>query len=213
MPGVDVLIWPAVVVICAIVVGIPALFIFRTPISQLMGRISKAGKEGVSFIESPQERGSENKPALLPFPELMKEPISATILAREDYLKEQIHSHLNLQSNEEKITVLIRIATRSRIELEFNNISNLIYGSQLTVLVRLSSTPHSIPLPNFEPIFEQAKTQFPAMYEKRSFDEWFRFLPSQNLVTQKENNIEITQYGSDFLKYLVDARLAYERIG
>lgn len=207
----DALIWPGVVVICVVIVGIAALFILRPAFMKLLGRTSKVGKDGISF-ESPQERGSDGKPAQLSFPELMKAPISATVLAREDYLKDQIHS-LNLQNNEEKISVLIRIAASSRVEMEYNNISNLIYGSQLTALIKLSSTSQSIPLSNFEPIFEQAKNQFPAMYEKRSFEEWFRFLASFNLVMQKESNIEITQYGSDFLKYLVDARLAYERIG
>jgi hypothetical protein len=206
----DALIWPAVAIICAIVLGIAALFLLRPALMRLIDRISKAGKDGVSF-EGSQERG-EVKPPALSFPELMKEPIYASILAREDYLKEQIHL-LNLQNSEEKMSVLTRIAARSRVEMEFNNLSNIIYGSQVAVLVQLSSTHTSIPLSKFESIYDQAKDKFQAMYEKRSFEEWFRFLTNNNLVVQRETNIEITQYGSDFLKYLVDARLAYERIG
>ena len=57
----DALIWPGVVVICAIGLGIPAFFIFKQPITRLIDRISKADKSGVSF-ESPQERGSVTNP-------------------------------------------------------------------------------------------------------------------------------------------------------
>lgn len=115
----DALIWPGAVVICVIALGGPALFIFRQPITRLFDRISKADKTGVSF-ENPQERGGDNKPSALPFPELMKAPISATVLAREDYLKKQLQE-FNLQNDTEKISVLIRVAATSRIEAEFNN--------------------------------------------------------------------------------------------
>src|ERR1700674_5483675 len=100
----DALIWPGVVVICVIT----AFLVFRPAWMNLIGRISKASKDGVSF-EGPQERGSNNKLAPLSFPELMKAPISATVLGREDYLKDQLHS-LNLQNDKEKIDVLVRIA-------------------------------------------------------------------------------------------------------
>jgi hypothetical protein len=99
----DFLIWPAVTVVCTIVLGIPALFIFRAPLTRLIDRISKAGRGGVSF-ERPQE-GGEIKSVTLPFPELMKGPISTTVLAREVYLKDQLHN-LNLQNDEEKFSVL-----------------------------------------------------------------------------------------------------------
>lgn len=210
MPGLDILIWPAVVIICAIVVGIPALFIFRAPISQLMGRISKAGKDGVSF-ERPQEGRSENKPSALPFPELMKAPISATVLAREDYLKNQLQE-FNLQNDTEKISVLIRVAATSRIEAEFNNISHIIFGSQLDLLILISGTPDGITIQQANDFFKAVQETSPDIHGNRKFEEWFHYLLGSGLTTQTEK-IDITQYGKDFLKYLVDARLAYRRNG
>lgn len=210
MPGVDILIWPAVVIICAIVVGIPTLLIFKQPITRLIDRISKADKTGLSF-ESPQERGGDNKPSTLTFPELLKAPISATVLVREDYLKNQLQE-LNLQNDAEKISVLIRVAATSRIEAEFNNISHIIFGSQIDLLILVSGTPDGITIQQAHDFFKAVQEASPEIHGNRKFEEWFHYLIISGLATQTEK-IDITQYGKDFLKYLVDARLTYRRNG
>ncbi len=206
----DALIWPGVVVICAIGLGIPAFFIFKQPITRLIDRISKADKTGVSF-ESPQERRSDNKPSALPFPELMKAPISATVLAREDYLNNQLQE-LHLQNDTEKISVLIRVAATSRVEAEFNNISHIIFGSQIDLLVQISGTPDGITIQQANDFFKVIQESSPDIHGNRKFEEWLHYLLASGLATQTEK-IDITQYGKDFLKYLVDARLAYRRNG
>ncbi len=210
MPGIEVLIWPAVVVVLAIVLGIVALIVLRPALMRLIDRISKAGKDGVSFSEHTQERGEIQTP--LSFVDLMEYPISATALEREKIIKEQLQT-FDLKSNDEKIAVLVRSLATTRIEMEFNNISNIIFGSQVTLLVQLSSTTRSIPLTNAEEIYRQALNAFPSMYENRTFNDWLDYLLTHNLVVRKDEKIDITQAGTDFLKHLVDARLAYERVG
>lgn len=207
----DFLIWPAVVVVCIVILGIAALFILRPAFAKLVGRTSKVGKDGISF-ESSQERGSDNKPVLLSFPDLMKAPISATVLGREDYLKDQLHS-LNLQNDKEKIEVLVRIAASARIEKEFSDIAHTIFGSQLDLLVQLSGTPSGFQIERAESIFKQAQETYPDTHKNRTIEEWLKFIISNNLITIENNKIDITRYGSDFLKFLVDARLAYQRHG
>jgi len=211
MPGVDALIWPATIVIGAIIIGIPALFIFRQPIIRLIDRISKADKTGISFAESPQERGNDNKPTPLSFVELMNsEPLSATILEREKSIKEQLQN-FDLKNDTEKIEALIRVTAMSIIETEFTNIAHTIFGSQLDLLVQLSGTSISIPFNRAELIFKQAQETYPDLHGNRSLDDWLRFLLSKNLISTSENKIDITRFGSDFLKFLIDARLAYPR--
>lgn len=210
MPGVDVLIWPAVAAICSIVIGLAALLTLRPALMRMVDRISKAGKDGVSFSERSQERGEIQAP--LSFVDLMKHPISATALEREQIIKEQLQT-FDLKSDDEKISVLVRSLATTRIEMEFNSISNIIFGSQVTLLVQLSSTTRSIPVTNAEEIYRQALNAFPSMYENRTFNDWLDYLLAHNLVIKKDEKLDITQIGTDFLKHLVDARLAYERMG
>jgi len=208
----DFLIWPAVVVICVVILGIAALFILRSAFMKLLNRTSKVGKDGITF-ESTQERGSDNKPVPLSFVELMNStPLSATILEREKNIKEQL-LNFNLKNDTEKIEALIRVTASARIEMEFTNIAHVIFGSQLDLLVQLSGTSISIPVSRAETIFKQAQELYPDMHSSRTLDDWLRFLLSRNLILVAEDKIDITQFGSDFLKFLIDARLAYPRNG
>lgn len=203
----DALIWPGVVVICVIA----AFLIFRTAWMGLIGRISKAGKDGVTF-EGSQERRSDNRPMQLSFPELMKMPISSTVLERERNIKEQLHS-FNLQNDSEKIEALIRVTATARIDTEFTNIAHTIFGSQVELLVQLAGTPQGSTITRAESIFKQAQELCPEIHSDRDLDTWLKYLLSNNLITIENSKIDITQVGADFLKFLVDARLAYPRKG
>jgi len=202
----DSLIWPSVVVI----IGIAAILILRPAFMRLIDRTSKVGKNGLTF-ERPQE-GGKPEPTPLSFDELMKLPITASILDREKHIKTYLQT-LNLKDDGEKIDVLIRSLSFSRLEVEFNNISNTIFGSQINLLIRLSGTSQGLNLPQAETIFKQAKDNFPAAHENRTLNEWLNYLLTHKLIIQTAERIDITQYGADFLKHLVDARQAYERYG
>lgn len=196
--------------IVAGVVAVTALAMFYKPIARLIDRISGASKDGITF-ERPQEVGEVN-PALLSFTNLMKEPVSASILEREKTVQNQLQA-FNLKSEEEKISALARALATARVALEFNNIANTIFGSQITLLVQLSGTHNGITQHQAETIFEHAKAAFPELHGDRKIDDWLMYLRSNNLITSIENKIDITQFGTDFLKYLVDSRMAYNRYG
>lgn len=206
----DALIWPIVAVICIIILGTIALFLLRPALLRLIDRTKKVGKDGLTF-ERPQE-GGKPETALLSFDELMKLPITASILDREKHIKTYLQT-FNLKTDSEKIDVLIRSLSFSRLEIEFNNISNTIFGSQVNLLNRLSGTSQGLTLPQAEPIFNQAKENFPAAYENRTLNDWLNYLITNNLVIQTTEKINITQYGKDFLKHLIDANQVYERYG
>lgn len=208
---IDSLIWPGVVVVCVIVLGIAAFLIFRPAWMILIGKISKAGKDGIAF-EGSQERRSDSSPMQLSFPELMKMPISATVLERERNIKNQLHD-LNLQNDNEKIEALIRITATARIETEFTNIAHTIFGSQVDLLVQLAGTPQGSTMSHAEAIFKQAQELYPDIHNDRTLDIWLRYLLSNNLIAVENNKIDITRVGGDFLKFLVDARIAYPRKG
>lgn len=207
----DFLIWPAVAVICIIVIGIAALLILRPALLRLFDRVSKVSKDGVA-LESSQERRIDSSPMQLSFPELMKMPISATVLERERNIKDQLHD-LNLQNDKEKIEALIRVTATARIETEFANIAHTIFGSQVELLVQLAGTPQGSKMSHAETIFKQAQELFPEIHNDRNIDVWLRYLLTNNLVKVEADKIDITQIGSDFLKFLVDARIAYRRNG
>lgn len=196
--------------IAAAVVVVIALLIFYKPISRLIDRISGASRDGITF-ERPQE-GADVTPAPMPFLEIMKLPISPSALEREKMIEKQAQA-LALKNEAEKITILTRVLAHTQVELDFTKIANTIFGSQVTLLVQLVGSRSSIPRQQAETIFEQAQKAFPDLHSGKQFDNWFAFLQSANLATSINSQIDITQFGKDFLKYLVDSRIAHNRYG
>ncbi|MBI4618634.1 MAG: hypothetical protein HY739_00465 [Desulfobacterales bacterium] len=202
----DIFIWPLVVIVISFI----AMIIFRSALSRLIDRVSKASKNGISFDRG-QERGIPETPPLS-FDDLMKLPITASILDREKYLKTYIET-LKLKSDSEKTDVLIRFLSFSRLEVEFNNISYHIFGSQVGLLNHLSGNLYGLTLAQIEPIYNLAKETYPSSYEDRTLNDWLNYLITNNLIIQNNDRIIITQYGKDFLKHLIDTNQVYERYG
>jgi hypothetical protein len=198
--------WPAV----SLILGVVAIFTFRGPLVRKIERISRAGKDGVSF-ERPQDPEQPQTDALS-FDELMKQPISATVLEREKVVTGQL-AKLPLKTDAERISVLQRVVASTNIDLEYTRIAHIIFGSQLNFLVQLAGTKHGLPRSQAESTFADAKAHFSELHGERSFEIWLTYLESSNLLHNQGERLDITQYGSDFLKFLVDTRLAYDRYG
>lgn len=203
---IDALAWPAV----GLILGLVVIFAFRGSIIRKIERITRASKEGVSF-ERPQDPEPPKSEALS-FDELMKQPISATVLEREKLVTSQL-VNLPLKTDAERIAVLERAVASVNIDLEFTRIAHIIFGSQLNFLVQLSGTRHGLTKLHAESAYAATAAQHPDLYKERPFEDWLGYLLNANLLIADGDRFDITQFGTDFLKYLVDARLAYDRFG
>ena len=198
--------WP----ITGLILGLVAIFAFRTSPMRLIDRTTKVGREGAAF-ERPQS-GGERLSNQLSLVEVMSHPISASTPEREQTIKQHVTSS-NLKTEHEQIVVLIRALALSRVETEFTRIASQIFGSQVSFLLQLAGTAQGLPGTHAETIFHHAPQEFPALHSERPYQEWLRYLQVYNLVRLDGDHIDITQYGADFLKHLVDARLTYSRYG
>lgn len=203
---IEALAWPIV----GLVLGLVAIFAFRGPLVRKIERITRATKDGISF-EQPQPE-SKSKGETLSFDELMKQPISNAVLEREKFIATML-KEIQLKTDAERITILTRVLASVGVEADFYRVAHVIFGSQVALLVQLSGTQHGLSRNAALALYEDAKQRFPEVYSNRPFEQWIGYLQSMNLVKTDPDNIDITQHGADFLKYLVDARLAHERHG
>lgn len=202
--------WPIALSGALAIVGGVAVVALRPALMRLIDRTSRVGKDGATFDRT-QERPKE-PPVTLSFDDLMRTPVSASILEREKDLSQRL-SGFDLKTDEEKIRVLTRALATSFVTGDFNVVAHIIFGSQVRLLVTLTSTPGGIEVKDALPIFADAVIRFPQLHAERSFDVWLHFLELRQLILRKDARIDITRYGSDFLKHLVDARLTYDRNG
>jgi hypothetical protein len=57
-------------------------------------------------------------------------------------------------------------------------------------------------------IYEETKAAYPEAYSKILFEGWVGFLVNAGLLARPGENFALTRYGRDFLKYVLDRRLA-----
>jgi len=206
----DALWWPAAIGVVLIV----AILVFHGPLTRLLDRIKGIGigKTDVTFGRPSQDEATVETPQLKSYEEFMRLPLSPTQLAREERFRRTLDS-MKLNSDAEKVGVLIRTNAISQVSMEFQSVSNLIFGSQLNLLARLVGTPAGLSDSIAGQIYQEGVANFPEIHATRKFDEWLQYLIHAGLITRTPERIDITQCGQDFLKYLVDARLAYPRQG
>jgi hypothetical protein len=56
-----------------------------------------------------------------------------------------------------------------------------------------------------ERVYEQAKAQYPNVYESISFDQWLNYLTGGKLIESKQGKWTLTTLGREFLKWRIDA--------
>jgi len=195
--------------LAAAVVGVAALFVLRPALLRLFDRMKRVGKEGAVFEQDSVQAGAS---PVLTYEDMMNSPSSASVLDREKLIHEKFRK-IKATSDEERVKALIRAFAMNRLEMEFNDIGHLIFGSQLRLLVALTSAARPLPVGDAKSIYEEAVAQFPDIHKGRSFDMWSGYLKESGLVHITGDQIDITQYGSDFLKHLVDKRRTYDRKG
>jgi hypothetical protein len=199
--------WPVTIAIAVTIVGVAALFVLRPALLRLFDRMKRVGKDGAVF-----EQDSVQTSAVLTYEDIMSGPTSASVLDREKLIHDK-YRKIKATSDEERVKAVIRAFAMNRLEMEFNDIGHLIFGSQLRLLVGLTSAVRSTPVSDAKKIYNEAVPQFPEIYKGRSFDIWLSYLKDSGLVRVNNDQIDITQYGSDFLKHLVDKRRTYDRKG
>jgi len=201
----ETIVWPGVVLI----LGLFALFIFRKPLTEKISCITRAGKDGVLFEQQPDRVPEPEGPMLLSYGSIMKSAVSESVVSRERVIEENI-KHF---SDEEKISALMREFARTKVSMEFQNISHFIFGSQFSFLIGLVSVPAGVPLKQAQDEYQAACEMFPDIHKDRTFEQWIGFLLQYSLIVILEDWIDATQYGKDFLKHLVDTNTAYNRFG
>ncbi|MFT5702121.1 MAG: hypothetical protein ACI8ZB_005029 [Desulforhopalus sp.] len=200
------IVWPIVV----LTLGLVSIFIFRKPLVEKISCITRAGKDGVLFEQQPDRVPEPEIPMLLSHGSIMKAAVSESVVSREIIIEENI-KHF---SEEEKISALTREFARTKVSLEFQNISHLIFGSQSLLLEILSSVSDGVPISQANDQFLLSCEKFPEIHKERTFEHWLGFLTAYFLIVVNDDDLVfITQFGKDFLKHLIDTNTYYNRLG
>ncbi len=188
--------WPLV----TLVLGIVFIFVFRGPLSGLIARVRRVGKDGVEAYEPlPPPPAEEKKKAVEEFFKAFDNPL---LLEAEQRIERDLRER-NIVAPADRERALTRTLAAANILHHFEYVYGVIWHSQLACLRFLNPRGAGAPEQELRAFYDAAVQAFPNFYTNYRFENWLGFLGHMNLVRGEAGNIHITVMGREFLKYLV----------
>lgn len=190
--------WPHFTFLFALVF----VFVFRTQLAQLISRVTSIDKSGVKAGPIPEgQREDKRREAVQ---ELLV-AIGDSIVLRdlEGRIKQDLRDR-GLETDEPTVKVLIKQLSASKILLEFEQIHNLILGSQITLLKKLNEVVGQGQNKEFIVVhFENVRKLYKEQLGQWSFEQYMDFLNTRLLVTVQNDRYHITNMGVEYLTWMV----------
>jgi len=178
------------------------VLLFRKPLFGLISRITSIDKSGIKASQTPEAQREEQK----------KESVQELLLVIGDSIvlrdvEGRIKADLKgrgLETDGDTIKVLIKHLGAAKILLEFEQIHNLIFGSQIFLLKKLNEVAGQGKPREFVAMhFEQIKSLFPELLGNWSSEQYLAFLLSRLLITIEGNVFHITNLGVEYLTWMI----------
>lgn len=196
--------WPVVVIICVCFLAI----YFKKELKSFFSKANKLSVKGVG-MEFETGQAQEQEVQQKQEPSILE---NATKLFRVETInlfrgyvqQETMYDHLN--TDKEKFETLLNYSITIYIIKQFDLIYDMIFGSQIALLqLLISKGAQSQNV--FEYYYNQAKERYPDSFTNFDLDRYPKFLFSYDLLfIDKDQKVQITTLGIDFMKYLVDTR-------
>ncbi len=190
--------WPHFAFLFALV----CVFLFHSQLAGLLARITSIDKSGIKAQGSPEAQREEKK----------KEAAQELLLAIgnsiviqdiETRIRQDLESR-ELDTAGDTVKVLIKHLAATKILLEFEQIHNLIFGSQIFLLKKLNEVAGQGKPEEFVAAhFEHAKALFPDSFREWTLAQYLEFLFARILVLRKDGVYHITNLGVEYLTWVV----------
>jgi len=190
--------WPHLVFLFAMLF----ILLFRKPLLGLISRITSIDKSGIKALQAPEAQREEQK----------KEAVQQLLLAIGDSIVlRDIESRIKvdltkrgLETDGDTNKVLIKYLAASNILLEFEQIHNLIFGSQIFLLKKLNEVGgQGKPAEFVASHFEHVRGLFSEQLGSWSLEQYLSFLLGRSLITTKGNIFHITNLGVEYLIWMI----------
>jgi len=177
------------------------IIIFKQPLSELIRRTTRIGKDGLTAGSTPEAQREKSDPEAV---QQLLDVIGNSIVISdiEGRLKNGL-TEKNFSIDGDAVKVLIRHLAGTQLLLSFEQIHNLIFGSQLFLLKKLNEVAgQGRPLAFINDHIDQVKEMFPTVLGDWSYDQYLEFLYDRLLIVRHGDQIHITNMGVEYLTWV-----------
>lgn len=188
--------WP----LAALIFGIFFVIMFNKPIRDFIGKITSVTKAGISTDSPPETQSGERR----------EDTVEQMMNIDKSKVREEQEAAIldDLSQNEtegETIKILTRKLASTQLALEYEQVHNVIFTSQIVFLKQLNQVAGAGQSEEFVGnYFEQIKTQ-KILPESWNLENYLEFLFLKVLITIQDGNYHITARGQDYLIWILKA--------
>lgn len=196
--------WPLIVLICFVFFCI----FFRKQIVLLLNRTTSVGKDGLKTSLATVQSSREIDKLKQPQEELLADVLaSPTLKGREKLIRKELKEK-GMDDTGDTVKVLIRYLAMAQLIVNFQEIYRIIYGSQISLLgIANENRAKGISIGIVKTHFVTFQQMFKPIFDQWEVDTYMQFLLSSNLVNKEAQVYRITEFGVEFLDWLVKTGL------
>jgi len=173
---------------------------FRVEVRKLFPRIKSIGAAGVSLSEAQSKSAEETK---LTFEKQFDmHSRSPVLISKEEEIWKELDQR-GISTEEERVKLLVRALATRIIDFECERASLLIFGSQLELLVEINAHQDGQKIQTIKDWYSTSVQSQYSDLQNYAFSEYIGFLINRILLQKEGDSVVITQFGKEFLQYLV----------
>lgn len=182
--------------------GLVFLVLFRDQLRALLGRITSIDKNGIKTQPNPEIQRED--PKKIEAAQELLLAIGNTVVLEE--IESRIKRDLTARQlivEGETTKVLIKYLAAAQVGLEFEQVQNLIFGSQIYLLKKLNEVTGQGQLPALvEAHFAHVQSMFTDSFGDWSLEKYLYFLFDRNLIVHQDGRYHITNLGKEYLVWM-----------
>ena len=199
MPGIIAALgWPHF----AFAFGIVCLLFFHVQLRALLDRITSIDKTGIRTQPNPEIQRED--PKKIEAAQELLLAIGNTVVLQD--IESRIRNELTtrqLSVEGETTKVLIKYLAAAQVGLEFEQIQNLIFGSQIYLLKKLNQvTGQGQSFALIESHFEHVQKMFNDSFADWTLEKYLHFLLERRLIVLLDSRYHITNLGKEYLVWM-----------
>lgn len=193
--------WP----LAALVFGVVFLFVFRPQLEKFLGSVKSVTRDGVTTRAEDQgqvEKQAVASPAPTGAQALLETFDSPVLRQREQAICADLLAN-KLDTSSETTKVLVRYLAKTQIALGCQIAYRLIFGSQIAFLKRANSSPAGVSAADAKEFYQRVAEIHSDVFQSEEPKPYFDFLLNQKLLVFKDGAFHITDFGREFLTWLI----------
>lgn len=183
------------------------MLLFRPQIAGFLTRVKSVGRDGVSTLLATGQRSVEQQadaPAAKEVQSLLQSFDSPALLQQERVLLADLEAR-KLDCTSDTTKVLVRHLAKARLVLRCQFAYRLIFGSQIALLKRINTMGGGMFEADAHQFYQVVASVHSDVFPAHQPGPYLDFLVRQGLLFPKDGHFLITDFGREFLTWLVQS--------